>query len=132
MDEICQPIETVIGIIKGRDAIFLDTFNYDGNTLFLRGTINGNLASNTSEQDVFYSITFRGVLALQVIELDSWFNMAWSDNRDSSFDEVINSRWQADLGGKVNPEHKHYSFVTYDDVIDVVCDSFKIQFRREI
>lgn len=132
MDEICRPVETTIGIMQGRDAIYLDSFDYDGSTLFLRGSINGNLASNTTERDVFYSISFRGVLALQILELDSWCHMDWSDNRSSSFDEITNSRWQAALGGKVTPEHRHFSFVTYDEVIDVICNDYKIQFRREI
>lgn len=132
MDETCKPVETAIGIIKGRDAIYLNGLDYDGFDLFLRGTIDGNLASNTTERDVFYSIRFHGVLALQVLELDSWFHLDWSSNRESSFDEVINSRWQASLGGKVTPEHKHYSFATYDDVIDVVCLRFELHLRKEI
>lgn len=132
MDETCHPIETKIGVLKGRDAIYLDTFDYDGSDLFVRGMMNGNLASNTTERDIFYSIRFRGVLALQVLELDSWFHLGWSSNRESSFDEVINSRWQASLGGKVMPEHQHYSFATYDDIIDVVCHGFELCLRKEI
>ena len=131
MDEFCQPVETQVGIIRGqRTALFLDTFDYDGNTLFLQGTLDNALPDQT---DLYFAIVFREALALQVLELDSWLASGWSDNRKSSFDEVIHSRWIAQLGGKVNPDqHKHYSICTYDEVIDVVCRECSLRIRKDV
>ncbi len=118
---IHTPIETPIGILTGRDAIYLDKFEFDSFNLTLTGSFNGHLASNTTERWIEYELTFFGVLALKLIELDSWdFKCA------SSFDEVLNSEWQAKLGGKVSQRHKHYFFQAYDEVIEVICNSYAL------
>jgi hypothetical protein len=62
----------------------------------------------------------------------SWFHSGWSDNRISSFDEILHSRWRAELGGKITPQHQHFSFATYDEVIDVICSDFELKLRRPI
>lgn len=43
------------------------------------------------------------MLALRIIELDSW---DWSGA--SCFDEVLDSAWIAELGGKVTDAHRHF------------------------
>jgi hypothetical protein len=125
-EQLFQPIKTPIGILKGRDAIFLDRLNIDiqQGILTLEGGFNGELASEPISEEVGYSLVFYGVLALKVIELDSWdYKCA------SSFDEVVNSEWCAKLGGKVDESFKHYMVQTYDDVIDVVCRKFTLTIK---
>ena len=48
-DQGFQPVETSIGILYGRDAIFLDRLDVDINqdTLTLQGDFNGRLASKS-------------------------------------------------------------------------------------
>lgn len=118
-----QPIETPIGILKGRDAIFLDGMDVDmqNNTLTLHGTFNGSLASRPIKKEVAYTLRFSSVLALKVIELDSW-----DYSSSSSFDEVINSEWCSQLSGKVDESFKHYLVQTYDDVVEVVCHKYTL------
>jgi hypothetical protein len=117
------PIDTDLGILKGRDCIYLDNVSFqDGvNTLLLKGEINGNLCSSPQEGEFIpYTAIFRGVLALKMIELDSW-----NFKSESSFDKIENSIWIRELAGKVTPEHKHYLIQTYDEVFEVVCSEIE-------
>ncbi len=142
MDEICQPVETKFGVIQGRTSLSLDFFDFDceENTLMLRGGLcltnrfMKDVRAQADKDEVFYSITFRGVMAFSVLELDSWLHFHHERNFASEFDEVLHSRWQAKMitTGKVTTEHKHYAFATYDDVIDVICVDFQMSFRQEV
>jgi hypothetical protein len=68
-----RPIETKIGILSGRDAIYLDSFEYELQGLLrLSGEFNEKLASRPVDKFVKYVLTFKNVLAFKVIELDSW------------------------------------------------------------
>jgi hypothetical protein len=93
-----QPIETELGNIYGRDAIYLDSLDtvslYPFN-LKLVGSINGALCSKSSIEGFFpYELRFNRILALKIVELDSW-----DHSSSSSFDEVVNSKWLQSLGG---------------------------------
>ena len=95
-EENYLPLETPIGFLRGRDAIYLDALQYDGNALILEGECNGHLASNMSEQWIGYTLKFTGVLAFQVVELDSWEHSCYQPVPiASSFWEVIDSYWKA-------------------------------------
>jgi len=125
-----KAIETQIGVLVGRNAIYLNSVFYDGGNLIIEGSFNGRLASIPTNEDVFYRLIFSGVLALKMTELDSFYYfdpMSKTAGEGSSFDEILNSRWVAELGGKVTRNHKHYSFGTYDDIFDVVCDGYELQ-----
>jgi hypothetical protein len=123
-----RPIETEHGFLAGRDCIFLDeiSFQYRTNTVVLKGEVNGNLVSNPPEDGsrwIPYQLVFSGVLALKMLELDSWdFECA------SSFDEILDSEWMAALGGKVTTDHKHLLVQTYDDVFELVCSSCEFSY----
>ena len=52
-------------------------------------------------------------------DLDTW-------KSESCFDEVKNSSWAEDLQGKVTSKHRHFSFVTYDDSFEVVCEDYTL------
>ena len=120
-----RPVETKLGVAKGRDAIYLDAIKWvqRTNRVLLHGSLNAELCSAGDRASVEfprYRIDFNGVLAFQNIELDSW-----DGESQSSFDEIIESEWIRDLGGKVTSEHRHFLVQTYDDVIEVVCESFE-------
>ncbi len=123
------PIDTELGILSGRDCIYLDKVDLTNgtNTLKLSGEINGNLCSQKrSGLFIPYQFTFSGVLALKMIELDSWDFLS-----ESSFDEIKKSTWLKKLDGKVNPsEHKHYIIQTYDEVFEVICNKFKFEINE--
>ena len=109
-------------MLRGRDAIFLDTFDFDvQGVLKLAGEINGDLTSKSTDKFLRYSLTFFDVMAFKVVELDSWDYQS-----SSSFDEIVDSEWCRTLGGKITPNHKHFQIQTYDDVIDVVASRFSL------
>lgn len=122
------PVETALGILKGRDCIYLDKVSFQNglNTLVLKGEINGNLCSLPRKGEfISYSAIFRGVIALKMIELDSW-----DFKSQSSFDLIKNSSWIRELGGKVNTEHRHYLIQTYDEVFEIVCSEVEFQINQ--
>lgn len=130
MPQRFEPIETPLGFVRGRDGIYLDEviFRDRTNQLVLIGALNSALCSSASTQEVEFDscrFTFSGVLAVRVIELDSW---DWTG--ESSFDEILDSEWIDELGGKVTASHRHFRVQTYDDVIDVVSDSFVIDLAQ--
>ena len=69
-----KAIDTQIGVLVGRDAIHLNSVFYDGGNLIIEGSFNGRLASTPTNEDIFYRLTFSGVLALKLIELDSFYH----------------------------------------------------------
>jgi hypothetical protein len=120
-----MPIETDLGRLAGRDCIYLDGFAFeDGtSTLVLDGSINGNLCSiRQARRFVPYTLRFRGVLAIKMVELDS---CDW--DFESSFDEVRDSVWIRSLGGKITAAQRHFFVQTYDYVFDVVCDGYEFE-----
>ena len=120
------PVKTDLGILAGRDCIYLDriAFRDRTGTLVLEGEINGSLCSKPQKRKwVSYTVTFHGILALKMIELDSW-----NGRIRSSFDEVKDSKWVRSLGGKVGRRHKHFVVQTYDYVLEVVCSGYETEF----
>jgi hypothetical protein len=124
-----EAINTELGLLCGRDCIFLDEVKVEnsGGTLVLIGDINGHLCEEKSTDDYLgYTMRFHGVLALRMIELDSSYGVA----SKSSFDVVHSSEWASTLGGKVASQHRHYCVATYDYVFDIICDSCDLNIKR--
>ncbi len=140
--QVYEPVETSVGIIRGRDAVFLDHTHFDEVDFVLSGNINGNLTTQSKDRWLYYTLVFSGALAVQMVALDSW--LPCHDPTDpflfqgrhlsiASFSEVVGSEWMIGLGGKVRSWHKHFNFMTYDYVFDVVCDGFELDIEaREI
>ena len=132
MTETFEPIETVAGVILGRDAIFLDDvhFDYQKNIVELRGELNSHLCSKyRDDEDSFigYSLTFSGVLAFAMTELDFKDHLGVS-----SFDRVVNAKWldemrRKDHSAKVKLNLEHFLVFTYDDVFDIACESYELK-----
>ena len=117
-------VVTELGVLRGRDCVFLDaaSFEYATNTLVIRGDVNGNLCRPPlTGESIPYAFRFTGVLAQTMVELDSWEGPS-----ESSFDEVMDSRWIRKLKGKITEEHHHYVLQTYDDVFEIVCDAWAL------
>ena len=125
-----HPIKTEFGFLNGRDCIYLDSLSFSNrtNALHLKGEINGSLCSEApSEKWIVYELTFEGVLASKITELDTWESQKdWYS--ESCFDLVERSKWKNMLGGKVTDNHQQYIVSTYDDIIEVVCKSYSLKF----
>jgi hypothetical protein len=125
-----EPVETVVGTISGRDAIYLDDvlFDYQKNSAELIGQFNSSLCSRLGDDEfVDYSLTFEGVLAFTITELDLSTSFGISN-----FDRVVDSEWlagfrESDHSAKVKPNHQHFRIATYDDVIEVVCNNWSLR-----
>ena len=122
-----KPIQTTLGTIFGRDANYLDKFdyNFERSELTLLGSINGHLSSSKIDKWIDYELRFSGVIAFINYNIDSW-----DYDSESSFDEVVNSDWMKILDQKVTPSHKHFLFQTYDDVIEIVCGTFQLTIKE--
>jgi len=128
MKQTHRPIDTGVGELQGRTGIALDSFYFNMGTLSLE--LEGGFLpthATSSADEVGFKLIFAGLLAFQMIELDTWESMLTSEDAGiSSFDEVLNSEWLARMGGKASPKHKHYRLITYDYVIDVICQWFEL------
>ena len=124
------PCETVVGIIAGRDAIYLDDVQYTPSALCLtlRGDLNGSLCSQNKggAEWITYELTFLGVFAFRMIEIDL---SGWRGQ--SSFDKVRNSTWLSELLAhdktqSLSSRHNHFYVMTYDHVFDIIAKSYSL------
>ena len=127
-------IETEIGILWGRDCVYLNhTSKPEARTLLLCGQINcRNVRKLTpplgweNVQVIPYKLLFHNVLGFQMLELETWDsqNDDTSALMESCFEEVHNSSWLKRLEGKRTDSHRHLRLATYDDVFDVLCETY--------
>jgi hypothetical protein len=120
MAQHLRSIETPVGVLFGRDTIFLDEFRVAERTteVWLRGSIVGTHGSRPQSEYLDYLLSFRNVLAFKVVELES----SQAYGLDGVFGEVMESDWLKELahGDKFTDDHRHYFVQTYDDVVEVV------------
>lgn len=127
-------IDTSLGVLNGRDCVYLDQMKRDDlDTLTFTGDINGHLVSqHRDEKDWFlYTLTFQRVLAYFACELDTYENMAGSGHlNDSSFDLIEDSSWLKSLPVREDLDkniYQHYRLFTYDDVYNIIAVSYKLE-----
>ena len=130
--EKATAVETCLGVLKGRDCIYLDLVKQDDlNNLTFTGDINGHLISkHRDEKDwIPYTLTFRQVLAHFACELDIYENLAGTEHPDgSSFDLIEDSTWLESLSVREDFDkdiYRHYRLFTYDDVYNVIAVSYE-------
>ena len=121
------PIETPLGELRGRDAIYLDEVSIGEGVLTLRGELNGRLLSQPRESYVGYALTFNGLIAFSMTTLE-----ASAEFGASSFDEVLHSGWLRNIRNNVEPDVlscdglRHFFIRTYDDVFSVICREYEL------
>jgi len=123
--EISVPEHTKHGVIRGRDALFLDKIlSLSESELVLTGEINTYGGSDEN-----YEIEFSGILHMAMTELDFFEGYEGG----SSFCVIENSEKiknfeKDDSAGKLTKCHRHFVFQTYDTVFEVVAKSYKLSF----
>ncbi|VAW69038.1 hypothetical protein MNBD_GAMMA10-2425 [hydrothermal vent metagenome] len=125
-----EPVITKYGVLNGRDAIYLDEISFSNGTdnTHIKGEFSLSLCSKSAKEKWLpYELTFERVLVIKVTELDTWESQQNWYNK-SSFDLIKNSEWLSKLSGKKTQEHKHFIMLTYDDVIEVICESFLLEY----
>ncbi len=129
MAEIC-PIETRLGVICGRDSIYLDevTYDYAHRKVRLSGEINGALCSSSNDDSIIkYKLEFLGIYVFKLAELDLWCELTDIDFCITSFGEIKNSALSAQASKVEGANLKHYLIQTYDDVFEIVCKEYKFE-----
>lgn len=116
-----------LGLLKGRDCIFLDTVTQDQNDcLVFRGELNGMLAERIAKNiRIPYTLSFRGIIAYSACELDTYLNMN-SYGQFTDFNVIENSKWLAELPVREDLDksvYQHYLLITYDYVYNIIAAS---------
>ena len=130
--EKATAVKTCLGVLKGRDCIYLDQVKRDGlNNLTFTGDINGHLISqHRDEKDWFpYTLTFRRVLVYFACELDTYETITETKHLDgSSLDLIEDSSWLQSLPVREDFDkgiYRHYQLFTYDDVYNIIAVSYE-------
>jgi hypothetical protein len=127
-----EPIITDVGIISGRDAIHLDLVEQREGEIKFQGEINTGLVEikNNIEKDwLKYKLSFKGIVYFKCCELDFYTS---EKLLISSFDKINNSEKitklkSLDHSSKIDINHKHYVFATYDYVYEIIASQYFLE-----
>ncbi|APD08051.1 hypothetical protein UJ101_02553 [Flavobacteriaceae bacterium UJ101] len=116
-------IKTRYGIIKGRDGIYLDSIvSHDETKITFEGEFNTDLGFKK------YTLKFSGIVYLQSIELD-FCNKIYMESFCVIEDSTLIKRFKKlNHSNKLNENHKHYYFQTYDTVFEIVADHYDLTY----
>jgi hypothetical protein len=143
--QLREIVETDIGILWGRDCVYLDGVEMPTlSTLRLVGAINIRIVKGYKPprgwekvEVLPFTLDFTSVLGFRMLEHDVWGLQESDDNalHSSSFERVVNSAWIQSLAKGIHPEHLskylHYQVGTYDDVFDVISLGYELKFGNE-
>ena len=113
-------IETSLGILYGRDAIYLDLLLQEFSKIEFEGNFTTALCSkyNGSNNRIKYNIKFYGVIFFSGCELDNYQDEL---KMVSSFDIILNSKIIEKFNSK---NKKHFIFATYDYVYEIIAEDY--------
>ncbi|MBP1175679.1 hypothetical protein JOE49_002931 [Paenibacillus sp. PvR133] len=124
-----KAVQTPIGALYGRDAIYLDHvhMNYSKKELVLKGEINGGLAVEATDGFVPYELIFTEVYYFNMIELDVALHLSDREyTQGSSFDELTDTPLLATIASARGKNLKHLMLKTYDDIVEIACGDYKM------
>lgn len=133
MENIINIEDKALGILNGRDCIYIDTVTLDDmNSLTFAGEINGYLASKIREEKwIPYRLEFHRVIAHFACELDTYEELYGTDYLDySDFTVIENSERlekfpiRKDFDKSI---YKHFRVFTYDVVFDIFAVDFELK-----
>ncbi|WP_086932717.1 hypothetical protein [Agarilytica rhodophyticola] len=125
MSDQIETISTPLGIINGRDAIYLDKVEelFSPHCLSFSGEFNSALCSDTNDEENFisYQIIFEEILIFDCQHLDY---CKYEVELLSNFDKVNSSSWMKSFN--VPAEYIHYRFATYDYLYQIISKRYKL------
>ncbi|MGN0696024.1 MAG: hypothetical protein ACI4J5_04570 [Oscillospiraceae bacterium] len=131
MEKIISVKDKTLGQLHGRDCIFVSSVTQKDDKLSVSGEINGLLAEKVGEdKQIEYTLTFHGVIAYYVCELDTYLNTDTISDEHSDLDIVENSRWLGSLPIRTDIDktmYRHYRMLTYDFVYNIIADSYEMK-----
>jgi len=120
-----KPVNTALGELNGRDAIYLDQLTQTGQKVELIGEINGRLCEPKHRRSAWirFRLTFMGVDSYesQNVDLCDWPSQ-------SSFDELEPVGPIAESG---TSSQKEYVVFTYDWAYRFVAERFEMEVLGE-
>ena len=119
------PIETSLGILKGRDCIYLDKVYKKDRSYLFEGEINGRLLNNGKDGFIKYKLEFKNVISMFTCELDSYD--AINTNSVYSFEIVEDSKYLKIIAANDELDIKslkHYRLKTYDEVFEIIAEDY--------
>ena len=127
-----EPIITEIGIINGRDAIYLDLMEQKGNEIIFYGEINTGLTeikNDIKKEWLKYKLSFKETIYYKCYELDFYKK---KKSLESSFDKINNSKTiermkLLDREFKINNKHKHFVLTTYDYIYEIIASKYAFE-----
>ncbi|MEW4369064.1 hypothetical protein [Paenibacillus kandeliae] len=141
-----KAVTTPLGLMYGRDAIYVDQvhYQYDRRKLLLEGSLNGELGSESdTEKFVPYQLTFEGVYYFRATELDLHFALDDMEDSENMEGPIEHSNWveytdspllrSAREEGKPElQEMRHFVLYTYDDVFKIGCRSYTLKLHTDL
>lgn len=119
MEKIYKKINTEIGYIGAkRNAIYLDSFEQDHNSLILKGEVSSSCCDECFRDYRWYKyqLKFNEVKEYQAVNIEDFYKK--KIKTESTFSEVLD-----DLNSEV--DFKTIIIETYDWAYIIVCKSFK-------
>ncbi|MGG4345663.1 hypothetical protein [Paenibacillus lautus] len=127
-----QIINTELGVISGRDAIYLDKLNFTStNEVELIGEINASLCSQVNDEKYIpYKFIVKGIYYFNMVELDiSYTNVLRDVEVNSSLIEVIGSDLLTTIKEVRGLNLRHLIICTYDEIFEIACKAFEMKFN---
>lgn len=128
------PINTQLGIISGRDAIYFNEqkFSESPYGMTFTGEIAGALCSynHLYKEWVPYTLSFYFPIYYVCYELDLYPNGRYLKSSFSLVKEsaLLTSILEKDITGKFkHQDFKHFVFATYDYVYEIIARDFKLE-----
>jgi len=127
-----EPINTEVGIIKGRDGIFLDKMEHNGFEIIFYGELAENVFNSFGGKDLKYKLIFKDIVFYKCYELDIY---PIENLLESSFDLVKNSELlkklkSRDDQNKIQENHKHYILGTYDNIFEIIATEYNLKIDK--
>jgi len=120
MEEVIG-LNTELGIIKGRDGIYLDKISFNSETEL---TLTGEFSADNGDRK--FEMIFKGVVFLSTVELDFDKRGQMESLATVEHSEKIKEFKKLDHSSKINERHKHYYVRTYDIVFEIISDRFEL------
>ncbi len=138
-----SPIQTKVGFVTGRDAIYLHKINLLSETeVCIAGELMGNNCSKLgTDYEVKFSLTFKGMLLFNMCELDfddteyeSCFDLIEDSEKLAKLRAVDKAAFigKMDRGYDENGQfsdkiyHQHFVLHTYDTVFEIIAQSYNL------
>lgn len=123
-----EPIETVVGKLTGRNALYLDEVRqtFAPPSLIFKGSLSAPRCSNYQGEERFpaYEALFEDCQYYDCTSLDAYKR---EKHLSSSFDIVIDSELLNSL--KLSAHYNHYVLATYDFVYEIVAKNFALNLK---